>query len=267
MWMRQKSLLALEHTNELRKPDTVHNKQRIKGMACMEKLVYLLWKPADAGTGWHDGLRTSLVSPLHSAGASRIRFCLDDDAVSAGAGMRLATSDLPLPDAVLSFWLDSACRRQAVEVLLSPWTDRMTGYLVCESEPIPNSLHTAADGERTEGVNHLVFLQIPPRLGREEWLALWQDQHTQVAIDTQQTFGYRQNLVTRKLSADGPDIDAIVEENFPPAAISDQNAFYRQESQEMLAANQKRMYQSCKRFVDFDRMARLPTSEYNYKYL
>ena len=62
-----------------------------------------------------------------------------------------------------------------------------------------------------------------PRLSYEQWLDIWHNSHTRVAIDTQSTFGYRQNVVVRPLTYLAPPIDAIIEENFPPAAMSDRN--------------------------------------------
>lgn len=231
----------------------------------MEKMIYLLWKPDNGAENWEQQLATNAIPAMQAAGTRQLRLNLADGDVAAGRSMRLATGELPLPDAMLSVWLDSAHYRNKVESVLLPLTRRVAGYTVCESEPLVNTRHPAPYGTRTHGLNHVVFLQVPSHLSREEWLTLWQDQHTTVAIETQQTFGYRQNLVVRRLTADAPAIDAIVEENFPPAAITDQNAFYRQDAQGELAINQKLMYQSCKRFIDFSKMARLPTSEYNFQ--
>ncbi len=101
-------------------------------------------------------------------------------------------------------------------------------------------------------------------LSRDEWLALWQRDHTQVAIDTQATFGYRQNLVVRPLSAGAPAIDAVVEENFPPEAMTSQAAFYDAgDDPELLQRRRAAMLESCRRFIDFDRLDCLPMSEYS----
>ncbi len=231
----------------------------------MEKLTYLLWKPsALPSSHWHERLRDPLLASLRAAGAQRFRLNLADEAVLPATNMRLSQL-APSADAVLSFWLDSASQSPPAEELLAGHCERLAGYSVCESEPLPNTRHPAAEGERVYGMNHIVLLQIPPRLTREQWLELWLQQHTPIAIDTQETFGYRQNIVVRALTPDAPQIDAIVEENFPPDAMTDQNAFYRRNSPEELASNQKQMYASCKRFIDFDKMDRLPTSEYNFK--
>ena len=63
-------------------------------------------------------------------------------------------------------------------------------------------------------------------LDRDEWLHRWLEHHTPVAIETQATFGYLQNIVTRAVTPDAPHVDAIVEELFPSAALDDMHAFY-----------------------------------------
>jgi hypothetical protein len=230
----------------------------------MEKLVYMLWKPTNGATNWDLSLRSELAISLRDAGARNLRLNLADIDVADAAVMRLASSEIPLPDAVVTFWLDSACLRTPVESLLRVCSARLAGYSVCESEPLVNTLCQSPDATRCTGMNHIVFLQVPPRLQRHEWQELWLERHTHVAIETQQTFGYRQNIVVRALIADSPPIDAIIEENFPSEAITDQNAFYRQDTPEQLRDNQKRMYQSVRQFIDMDRMARLPTSQYEF---
>ncbi|HSC76509.1 MAG TPA: hypothetical protein VLB90_09775 [Pseudomonadales bacterium] len=230
----------------------------------MEKLIYLLWKPENiTDVDWHQQLSTRLISDLRKAGGQKFRLNLPDGDVAAAAFMRI-TDQTSLPDAFLSFWMSSATQRHSAEHILEKSVARIAGYSVCESEPLPNVLHPVTEGARCFGMNHIVFLQTPPRLTREAWLETWLESHTTIAIETQQNFGYRQNIVVRRLTDDAPPCDAIVEENFPPEAIADQDAFYRQGTPEQLAENQKRMFNSCVRFIDFDKMGRLPTSEYNY---
>ena len=43
---------------------------------------------------------------------------------------------------------------------------------------------------------------------------------------TQATFGYVQNVVVRAVTEDAPRVDALVEELFPSAAMTDMHAFY-----------------------------------------
>lgn len=230
----------------------------------MEKLVYLLHKPGNTDfSDWKKQLSQNIISGLKSAGASNFRLNLADNDVAGAEGMRM-TSQPPLPDALISFWVNSASSHHSIEKILAASAISIAGYSVCESEPLPNTRHLPAEGERCPGMNHVVFLQMPPRLTRDQWLETWLESHTTIAIETQQTFGYRQNIVVRRLTDGAPVWDAIVEENFPSEAIGDQDAFYRRDTPEQLAGNQKRMYQSCVRFIDFDKMGRLPTSEYNF---
>ncbi len=228
----------------------------------MEKLIYLLWKKPDL-TNWEQTLKTSGVAICKQSGATRLRLNLADDDVAAANTMRMTASP-PLPDAILSFWLDSAGQRTSIESFLSNQSTQIAGYLVTESEPLPNTRYLADSGTRTHGMNHVVFLTIPETLTREQWLDLWLNHHTPIAIDTQETFGYRQNVIVRKLTPDAADLDAIVEENFEPEAMTDQNAFYKRSSKEELKKNQKLMFESCSRFIDFSQLGRLPSSEYNF---
>lgn len=228
----------------------------------MEKLVYLLWNNTGS-PDWENRLKTDVITACRQQGARRLRLNLADADVAAAAAMRIAP-DPPLPDAILSLWLDSASQRAPVETTLSNHCRRLAGYLVTESEPLRNTTFLPADGQRTYGMNHTVFLKIPSHLTREQWLDLWLNKHTAVAIDTQETFGYRQNVITCTLTADAPDLDAIVEENFHPEAMTDQNAFYKRPTKEELKENQKVMFESCSRFIDFRQLGRLPTSEYNF---
>jgi hypothetical protein len=95
---------------------------------------------------------------------------------------------------------------------------------------------------------------------------VWQGSHTQVAIDTQATFGYRQNLVVRGIGEDTPAFDAIVEENFPPEAMTSDHAFYDTGGDEaLLAERMTAMMESCARFIDFESIDVVPMSEYVVK--
>lgn len=73
---------------------------------------------------------------------------------------------------------------------------------------------------------NVAVLRRPEELSPEDWLHRWLVDHTPVAIATQATFGYVQNVVLRPVTADAPRVDAFVEELFPSAAISDMHAFY-----------------------------------------
>jgi hypothetical protein len=229
----------------------------------MEKLIYPLWShPGETPAALRERL-LGVSRQLIEAGAHHVRLSVVDEVVSPATALRQVNSK-PAWDALLSLWVDTAVWRARFESLFAPHVARYHGYLVCESEPIRHADRAPGDGSRVEGMCQVVFLQRPPRIAAEEWIRVWQGSHTQVAIDTQSTFGYRQNVVMRALTYAAPHYDAIVEENFPAAAMSDQNAFYDAVGDDAKRdANLKAMIDSCVRFIDFDRIDVIPTSEYN----
>lgn len=230
----------------------------------MEKILYPVWKPAlKSGDAFRDELLQDLCPELLSLGVRGLRVSVVDSDVEPAAGLRQENC-APVMDAMLSLWLDSSVFRAPVEQAIAGHVERMTGYLVTESEPLDGSEH-AAEGERTRGMSQVVFLQRPRRLSEEQWLEIWHGSHTQVAIDTQSTFGYRQNVIARPMTYAAPPFDAIIEENFPPEAMTSQQAFYGVETEEAYHKNLQAMVESCARFIDFDKIDVIPTSEYLVK--
>lgn len=234
----------------------------------MEKLLYPLWKNTSlTGDAFREELLTQLAPELIDLDdVHGIRLCVADSAVSDGAGRRME-SHAPVPDAMLSLWVDFAGAAARWELLIDAHVSRKSAYLVAEAEPLVNQKqHPSKPGERVYGMCHVVFMSPPAELSRDEWLAAWKDSHTQVAIDTQSTFGYRQNLVVRRLSEDSLPCHAVVEENFPPEAMTDDHAFYATDGDEaLLQKNFNAMMESCARFIDFEKIDVIPMSEYLIK--
>lgn len=231
----------------------------------MEKLIYLLWRPSGLQTeAWVGRLRTDLAEQLLAAGARSARLNACDAAVQAAHGLRqqhLAHQ----PDAALQIWLDSANRdlRAQCDAAVQAHCERHATYLVTESQPLRNQLHPALRGERTAGFAQIALLRRPPHLQQREWLQRWHDGHTPVAIETQSTFEYLQNVVVRALSADAPPLDAIVEECFPAAAMTDPQVFFDAPGDEAgFQRNLQRMMDSVARFLDLKLIDVLPTSQY-----
>lgn len=229
----------------------------------MEKIIYLLWKQgSDSQDGFRDTLLNKAAPELKREISHTMRFCVSDTDVSAAAPYRIESA-IPAADAILSIWVDSAVYREGIETILAKHSQSFHGYLVTESEPLVNTAHPPKPGERTTGMNQVVFLQKPERLSFEEWIEIWHGSHTGIAIETQSTFGYRQNVVARAVTANAPPIDAIVEENFPEAAIYGREAFYdAQGKPELQQEREKVMMESCARFIDFDKIDCIPMSEY-----
>lgn len=234
----------------------------------MEKIILTLWKPAQPYAGqWRAdllGLRDSLVA----AGAKNIRVMLVDEAVAAASAQRITNSAAPL-DGMLSLWLDSASQWPAIKTLVAPLTSRLEAYLVVESEPYPeerqarSALYQVPVGQRTPGMNQVALLHKPDRMSYEHWHDTWRNGHGPNAYPLQSIFGYRQNTVVRALTFGAPVLHAIVEENFPPEAIGNPQGFFAALGDpEKCAQRQQAMYESTSRFIDFEKIDCILTSEY-----
>lgn len=236
----------------------------------MEKVIYLLWRPIDRSSS---DLRRALLDEL---GARLLEFdplglqvnVLDDDVAEGAAdvpqGLRRRSSDRQ-PEAMVSIWLRSAAplRRQPFDDLVLAAGLPMAGYLVSESSLLVDP-RKAAPGTRSRGFAQVALLRRPDGQARGHWLSRWRDHHALVAIETQSTFEYRQNLVVDALQASGPRIDGIVEESFPIEALTDRAAFYDAVgAPDRLAQNRTRMSASTRAFIDHERgLDVVPTSQY-----
>jgi len=234
----------------------------------MEKVIYTLWKRADdSPLQFADSLRKQLSAQLLALGVRGLQLNVDDAEVAPAAGIR-QTAHAPHPDALLQVWLDSAIalRRAPVDTAIAASCTRFDAYLVTESEPLRNARHPPAPGQRTHGFAQIVLLKKPDRLGHADWLAAWHDGHTPVAIETQSTFEYRQNVVVRALTAGARPYDAIVEECFPPEAMSDPQVFFDAAGDAAkFQRNLDRMMASVGRFLDLGTFDVLATSQYCLK--
>ena len=178
----------------------------------MTKHVFLL--RTLTGSAHYPGLHAALAA----AGVSRLQVNVDDEPVAAA--MRIPQLDPPVA-AVVSTWDgDPAATARA----LGGVAERVHGYAVDERRRLDPP--EAWDGSRADALANVAVLRRPAELAREEWLRRWMVDHTPIAIRTQATFGYVQNVVTAATTPDAPPVDAIVEELFPSAGVSDIHAFY-----------------------------------------
>lgn len=231
----------------------------------MQKVIYLLWRdPRQSLAALNGWLRDEAAGKLLSAGARGLTLNLQDEAVKDAERVRQVCLR-PQMEAVVQVWMDSAIerfRKPFDEALLAGGV-RLAAYLVNESTPIVNTRHPPRTGQRTEGFAQLAFFPRPPRLTYEGWLEIWQRDHTKVAIDTQDNFYYAQNVVARALTPGAPAIDAIVEECFPGSAMADPMAFFAAAGDKAkYEKHLKIMMESCVRFIDFDKIDVIPTSQY-----
>lgn len=179
------------------------------------KVMFALW---DAG----DLLAEDLSVRLAAAGAVAVQANISD-AVVENAMLRLTTFDEPVA-AVVSVWLSDRRETGAVAGILASVAKRVAGWYVEEARPIEPPVVPLR--ERAPSLANIAFLRRPDTLSHADWLHRWRDEHTEVAIATQATFGYIQNLVLEPVAEAAPDIAAVVEELFPIEALADPHAFY-----------------------------------------
>ncbi|GHD26333.1 EthD domain-containing protein [Parahalioglobus pacificus] len=226
----------------------------------MEKVVSLLFSdlPGDA---LRDELLTRVLPALRAHNwVHTVRLTVADSDVEPADAKRMGAAALPC--AVLSLWLDEARRLSEVQPLWDDLCSAIHSYQVVEAEPLVNA-RTPADGvTRGEGFCQLALIKRPQTMDLPGFIAVWQGSHTRIAIDTQSTFGYRQNRVVNVLSDGAPDWDAIVEEDFPEAAMTSDHAFYAASDDAQLQQRQEAMMSSCARFIDFEHICVVPMSEY-----
>ena len=183
------------------------------------KLIAAL-HPSPAHADHHEPAWRGLVLPLRAAGAVRVQVNEDDDAV-ADAKMRLRTWPEHVRT-VVSVWTPQPAEALA---LLAPLADVWEVEERRRIEP-----PAAPDGQAEDWLSNLAFLRRPAAMSHEAWLSYWMDHHTQIAIDTQDTYGYVQNVVVGTLTdhpgRDADTVSGIVEELFLPDAKTDFHVFY-----------------------------------------
>ena len=184
------------------------------------KIVLALWQPDTDAL-----LAPELRDAIAAVGATRLQVNLDDEHIPETV-LRLQAFDEPLT-AVVSIWTDGEAS-DAIDVVRQ-LAGRIAAWQV--EERVPLEAPELPDGQRLDGLAQLAFLRRPADLPYDEWRAHWQGPHTQIAMETQATFGYVQNRVTAALTDNTPvhhggGIAAIVEELFPTQAMHDIHAFY-----------------------------------------
>jgi len=231
----------------------------------MEKVVYALWKPAAlAADDYRAKLVAELAPALAARGAIAVKVSAVDSAVAAGAKLR-RDGGLPAKDALVSFWLEQSQDVGSCDALLAAHAAERAGYLVVESRPLVNALHVVDPGERTPGFSLCTCITKRADLSHAEFLALWYGEQRACAIETQSTFAYVRNEVVRSLTPRAPDWTAIVEEGFPIEALADPEVFYDAKGDPArLRANGARMFETCQRFLDFERVSSHPMSQYRF---
>lgn len=208
--------------------------------------------------------RGRLADALRDAGATRVQVNVADEAVAPATGRRIESSGRPLR-AMVSVWLADdadASTLAAVDRVVDRWDVDAASYLVDEATPL--AAPEVPAGGRQAGMAHVACFRRPEGQSVAEWLEIWKGSHTQIAIDTQDTFGYVQHVVTEVRTPDANPWHAIVEECFPAAAMADDHAFFDAVGDdERLARHQREMFASVQRFIDLGTIDVVPTSRYD----
>jgi hypothetical protein len=173
------------------------------------------------GTGRADRLLgAGLREQLSRGGATRVQVNLDDEPV---AGALRFGPGRPVT-ALVSVWTSGAAAAAVEAVVAAAGDPEVHAYRVTEKvrlDPLPTP-----DGVRADVFAQVALLRRPGSMPRKEWWEYWQVHHTPIAIRTQNTSGYVQNLVEEALTPGSPEIAAVVEEDFPMAALTDPHEFY-----------------------------------------
>lgn len=229
----------------------------------MEKLIYALWKSdAESQEDFNHSLMGAARQRLAGLGLDRLKINITDARVAAAALYSPAVR--PLPNALVSFWVNSSHVRRPYETVLEDIAPRIAGWSAVESTVLPNS-EKVDDGVPTRGFSQIAFLTRLPQVPHEGFLSIWLDSHTQVGVETQDTFYYSQNIFLRALTAGVPAWSGIVEECYPIEALTNQHVYWKSGGSEaLLQSNMKREIDSCERFLDMTQVNVLMTSEYRF---
>jgi hypothetical protein len=227
----------------------------------MEKVIIFLYRPkvldvAQFQRNIEDYLKK------HEKKLSAIHYALADDDVAPAHAMAMVNSLHP-KDAMISVWYEPGFDVAHFIEGIKNITEHFQAYAVQENVPLK---YDAPLG-RVNGMCQIALLKKPAHLNHAQWLDIWLNSHTQIAIDTQSTFSYRQNVVVDTYqNPSQPVYDAIVEEQFPAAAMTNRAVFFNGEHDvEKYKANEQKMIESCLRFIDFNAFECMPMSEYRLK--
>ncbi|MFT4201585.1 hypothetical protein [Gordonia sp. (in: high G+C Gram-positive bacteria)] len=164
-------------------------------------------------------LGDELRGALTAAGATALQVNVDDETVAPA--MRIPAAE-PV-SAILSVWTDGESQpivdAVAEAVGTQPHAYRVSEIVRLDPRPVP-------DGQRADVLANVALLRRPSDMSRQDYLDYWMQHHTAVAIRTQNTEAYVQNIVDEVITEGSPEVAGIVEEHFPMAGMTDPHEFY-----------------------------------------
>ena len=236
----------------------------------MEKLVYLLWGDAAAGSDHYRDLLVDTVAPeLLDRGVAQLTIDVDDAASDVASPVPTPSGEQPHVAAV-SVWLPANDRRGPVEEVLATTGLRSAGYLVSGAVYTDygdnewGAERSWGAGERSPSVLTVCLIHRPPDADPTEWVRHWHGVQSPVSAEIQPRMRYVRNEVVRPLTDGAPEVHGIVEEAWPSGQhIIDPMLFFNGfGDRDLMNANIGRMIDSVGAFIDMDRMRNVTMSEY-----
>ena len=118
-------------------------------------------------------------------------------------------------------------------------------------------------GETFSGTIQLCCFERRKGLSDEALEHIWFQEHVHVALDTQNTLGYRQNRVLR---SSHDRLDGIVEEHFPIEAANSLTAFFADGDDEAkMMSNIHVLTESSERVLDLERSSVIHMTEHRLR--
>lgn len=221
----------------------------------MAKVILALRELTETGWLFEPALRDS----LRQVGATVFQVNVDDAVVDDALRM---DSGVPIT-AVVFIWTDGDVS-DALAVVAGATDASVEGYRV--DERIRLDRRPCADGERCDVVDQIAFLRKPDSMTYEEYMDDWLLRHTAVAIRTQNTVAYVQNVVEETLTPSTPAVVGIVEEHFPMASLTDPHELYGSRGDdEELERRMRELLDSVMAFGAHLGLDLVPTSQYRWE--
>jgi hypothetical protein len=201
---------------------------------------------------------TEIRTALATLGATAMAVNVDDTDVAPA--LRFGPAE-PIT-ALVSVWLGSSDPARVISAVADA-TDEPEPHAYRVTEKVRLDPHPVAEGTRLNALAQVALLRRPDTMSRDEYLEYWQVHHTPIAIRTQNTSGYIQNIVDEALTPSSPNLAAIVEEHFPMAALTDPHAFYGSGGDDAeLSRRMTELMASVARFGADQGLDLVPTSRY-----
>jgi len=228
--------------------------------ALYDSLICLLntGSASDADTHIKNELKTRVAELSQQLNIRHAHWAISCVADPAAAHHRRESVAGELPDVVAVFRIDSDQQIYAIVEAFTNMTSTLTALRCREREVMsPDRIQSG----RIDGSMQFCSFSRPANQTHDEFMRIWWQEHTDVAIRTQSTFGYRQYEILEVVSGTFY-ADAIVEEHFPLEALSNPAVYFAAADASELKAHLDEMMASCDRFIDPDSINVVHMTEY-----